>query len=271
MNEKNLDYLSNQLKFSGFGEGHNKELKEKLQKQAPEFTIFHNQDFGKDRTVASLTFKKSAETDMYFFNRYTLVVKPDQAPEASKQTFYMSNKDDNITLKEGYNLMTGRAVHKELSNKEGEKYNAWVQLDFKAIDKNGNHEMKKFHQNYGFDLEQALTKLPIKELSNEVDKGRLISSLERGNRQAVTLADSGKEQKVFIEAAPQFKSINLYDSSHQRIHLKPLPEKQKEVKDMNESEKPGTHKKQDKKAGEDGGEPPMQPQSKSRKKTQKIS
>src|SRR5688572_19997308 len=82
MNEKNLDYLSNQLKFSGFGEGHNKELKEKLQKQAPEFTIFHNQDFGKDRTVASLTFKKSADTDMYFFNRYTLVVKPDQAPEA---------------------------------------------------------------------------------------------------------------------------------------------------------------------------------------------
>ena len=37
MNEQNLDYLSKQVKFTGFGETHSEELKHKLTKQAPEF------------------------------------------------------------------------------------------------------------------------------------------------------------------------------------------------------------------------------------------
>ena len=53
MNEQNLDYLSKQIKFTGFGEGHQEELKEKLQKHSPDFTIAHQQDFGKDNTTAS--------------------------------------------------------------------------------------------------------------------------------------------------------------------------------------------------------------------------
>ena len=31
MNEQNLDYLSRQIKFTGFGEGHEKDLKEKME------------------------------------------------------------------------------------------------------------------------------------------------------------------------------------------------------------------------------------------------
>ena len=75
MNEKNYDYLKNQLKYTGFGEGLQNELKEKMEKQTPEFTIYHQQDFGKDNTSTSLQFKKSEASDMYFFNRYNLVVR----------------------------------------------------------------------------------------------------------------------------------------------------------------------------------------------------
>jgi len=217
MNSENFEYLSKQVKFSGFGEDHQTELKEKMQKQIPEFTILHQADFGKDSTVAALHFKKSNEHDMYFFNSYDLSLKNGQHPDSLKQTFYIGNKQDNITLKEAYNLMSGRSVQKELTPKEGEKYQAWLQLDFKDTDKNGNYKMKQFHQNYGYDLAATLAKHPIKELTDGQDKSRLLESLQRGNRQSVTINITGQEKKVFIEAAPQFKSLNFYDSNQQRL------------------------------------------------------
>lgn len=219
MNEKNFDYIKDQIKFTGFGEGLENELKEKMQKQTPEFQIAHKAKFGNNDLVAVLHFKKSDQTDIYFFNSYQISLKPEQSSEALEQTFYI-NKENNITLKEAFNLMNGRAVNKDLTNKEGEAYNAWVQMDFKQTDNNGNYKMKHFHQNYGYDLNSVLAKHPIKELSNEQDKTRLVDSLQKGNRQSVTFMQGGNEQKQFIEANPQFKTINIYDSNMQRLNHK---------------------------------------------------
>jgi len=221
MNEKNFDYLKDQVKFTGFGEGLENELKEKMQKQTPEFQITHNTKFGNDDLKASLHFKKSDQTDMYFFNRYQVSLQPEQSKDKMEQTFYI-NKEGSITLKEAYNLMNGRSVNKDLTNKEGQVYNAWMQMDFKQTDNNGNYKLKQFHQNYGYDLQSALTKHPIKELTNEQDKTRLMESLQKGNRQSVTFIQNGSEQKHFIEANPQFKTINIYDSNMQRLNSKQM-------------------------------------------------
>jgi hypothetical protein len=216
MNEKNYDYLKDQLKYTGFGEGLQTELKEKMEKQTPEFQLNHSQKFGKDEISSTLHFKKSNESEMYFFNKYDAALKPEKEADAIQQTFYI-NKESNITLKEGYNLMNGRAVNKDLTTKEGQKYNAWVQMDFKDTDNNGNFKMKQFHENYGYNIEQALAKLPIKELASDTDKAALIQSLEKGNRQAVTFVQEGKEQRHFIEANPQYKNITVYDGNMQRV------------------------------------------------------
>jgi hypothetical protein len=216
MNQKNFEYLRDQVKFTGFGEGLENELKERMQKQTPKFMILHQGGFGKDETVSTLHFRKSDKSDMYFFNKYDLTLKQENKPEIMTQTFYL-NKDRNITLKEAYNLMNGRAINKDLTNKEGQAYNAWVQMDFKQADKNGNYKLKQFHQNYGYDLANTLTKHPIKELSTEQDKTRLLESLHKGNRQSVTFLQNGNEQKHSIEANPQFKSINIYDSNMNRL------------------------------------------------------
>ena len=208
------------------------------------------------------------DSDMYFLNKYELQLKNGPQGEAVKQTFYLSNKEDNITLKEAYNLLSGRSVHKELATKEGEKYNAWLQLDFKTIDKNGQYDIKKYHQNYGFDLEKTLAKQPIKELLNEGDKSKLIDSLQRGNRQSVTVQHEGKEQKVFIEASPQFKSLNIYDSSMKRMNAPALYEKKGE----GETTKVAIKKEAAKtKAGDDDEEGPKQTQKKGRKKGMSVS
>src|SRR5665647_1029735 len=109
MHQKNLEYLSGQVKFTGFGEGLENELKEKMQKQTSESKITHNAKFGNDDLVASLHFKKSDQTDMYFFNRYDVSLIPENSKEKLEQTFFI-NKVNTITLKEAYNLMNGRSV-----------------------------------------------------------------------------------------------------------------------------------------------------------------
>ena len=219
MNQKNFEYLSDQVKFTGFGEGLENELKEKMQKQTPEFQITHNTKFGNEDVNATLHFKKSDQTDMYFFNRYQVSLQPEQSKDKMEQTFYI-NKEGSITLKEAYNLMNGRSVNKDLTSKEGQVYNAWVQMDFKQADNNGNYKLKQFHQNYGYDLVSTLEKHPIKELTYEQDKTRLMDSLQKGNRQSVTFIQNGSEQKHFIEANPQFKTINIYDNNMQRLSSK---------------------------------------------------
>lgn len=239
MNQKNFEYLRDQVKYTGFGEGLENELREKLQQQSPEFQLNHNTKFGNDEVSATLHFRKSEQTDMYFFNKYQVSLTPEHAKDKMEQSFYI-NREGSVTLKEAYNLMNGRAVNKDLSSKEGQAYNAWLQMDFKQTDAAGNYKTKLFHQNYGFDLQGALEKHPIKELGDDESRKRLLQSLERGNRQSVTFIKDGHEQKHSIEANPQFKTINIYDSNQQRVFQgEKKGEKASQVQSPERSQKQG--------------------------------
>lgn len=44
-----------------------------------------------------------------------------------------------------------------------------------------------------------------------------MQSLQKGNRQAVNFKKEGKETPMFIEANPQFKAINVYDTSGRQL------------------------------------------------------
>ena len=214
MNTQNLDYLKDNLKYLGFGEKLYPELEKNIQQGSPEFSLKLQNEYNKDKMEAQLHFRRSEQSDMYFFNRYDAKIATNS--DAHSQTFYL-NKGYGVTLKEAYNLLSGRSINKDLTNKEGQLYNAWVQLDFKQSDEKGNFKMKQYHQNYGYDLEKVLNNHPIKELNNEQDKTRLMESLNKGNRQSVTFIDNGSEQKHYIEANPQFKSVNVYDANMQRV------------------------------------------------------
>lgn len=231
MNQENFNYLKDQVKYAGFGDALESQLKENLESQQPTFQLTHAHEFGKDKVDAVLNFRKSNTDDKYFFNSYEVKVTPDKGEETSAQTFYMG-KANNYTLKEAYNLMSGRAVYKQLEKLDkigesenvrfvpnGEKYNAWVQLDFKNTDKNGNYELKPFHDNYGFNLSDALDKLPIKGLDNEQDKQELMRSLEKGNRQFVSFLVDGNVENRYLQANPQYKTVTVFDAQLKRIRL----------------------------------------------------
>lgn len=161
--------------------------------------------------------------------------------QEKSQTFYVT-KNSGITAKEAYNLLSGRSVNKDLTHKEGQPFNAWLQLDFSQKDKNDNHKVKQFHSGYGYELEPVLNRYPIKELANDEEKVKLLRSLEKGNQDQVTFLKDGKEEKMHIEANPQFKTLKLYDGKMQKvfqgIEKKEVkePEKSKEKKETQKQE-----------------------------------
>lgn len=216
MQQKNFEYLKNQVKYAGFGEQLDTALQEKLQTGAPEFQLTLQGKYGADETVATLYFRKSDQSELYFFNKYELSLKNKFLPETIQQSFRMG-KENNFTLKEAYNLLNGRAVNKDLTGKEGQSFNAWVQLDFNELDSYGNHKFRYFHQNYGFDLARELEKYPLRELASEEEKARLMASLKKGNRQAVTFLKTDGAQPGFVEANPRYKSLVLYNGNLQRL------------------------------------------------------
>jgi len=215
MNKENFEYLSNNLKYLGFGEDMNDVLFEEMQKQVSQFQLSYKTVFGKDAVEAILHFRKSNINEIYFFDKYYLHLRKFVDGIELVQPFYIF-KGKGITCKEAYNLLCGRAINKDLTNKEGQTYNAWLQLDLSGKE-NESFKIKQYHQNYGFDLLNNLIRLPIKELSDPLDQERLIKSLERGNLQLVVFIKDGAEIKLWIAANPRFKIINVYDANHRIV------------------------------------------------------
>ena len=215
MNEQNLDYLKGNIKLTGFGENFNAELEKHLREGKDDFQLAYKNEINKKPFEAVLSFRKSKETDMYFFNSYHASLQKSNG-EKVEQTFNL-NKGKGVTAKEAFNLLDGRSVHKQLTNKEGAPYHAWLKLDFENKDKNNNFEVKQFHENYGYDLKAAVSKYAVAELNTPEKEKSLMESLQRGNVQSVTIDKGGSPEKMFIEANPQYKSVTLYDGHMKRV------------------------------------------------------
>jgi hypothetical protein len=211
MNNENFQYLSDNLKYMGFGENLKPELEKNLKEGKGEFQLHYKAEINKKPFEVTMNFRKSDTSDMYFFNNYHASLEKANG-QKEEQTFYL-NKGKGVTGKEAFNLLDGRSVHKDLVTREGQPYKAWIQLDFENKDKNNNSEVKQFHENYGFDLKNAVGRFPIAELKDPEKEKALMQSLQKGNVQSVTIEKDGSSHKMFIEADPQFKKVNLYDSN----------------------------------------------------------
>jgi hypothetical protein len=241
MDEKALSFNENQLKRTGFAEAWTPTLKAQMEQGLPEIKHPFKKEYDGDRVEATLHLKKSTTSDFYFLNKFDLQLQKEGQANAIKQTFYLTQRnkggeeengskqrlENKYTLKEGYNLLAGRPVFKDLVNQEGHAYQAWVKLNFKNTQNNGNYEMKQYHTNYGFDLEKTLNHYPIKELANPQYKQSLVDSLQRGNLQKATfVGPDGKEEKLLISPNITFGSLNVFDQNKQRMPTETLVEKQ---------------------------------------------
>ncbi len=224
MDVENLEYLKKGLEITGFGNTMNGELEAKIKDQPKEFQLSMRGEYtreGKEpeKVDYKLDFRKSDMNERYFFNRYEAKLLNEDPAKEKSHTFYI-NKDWRVTAKEAFNLLSGRAVHKNMTTKDGDPYSAWIKLDFSAAkDKHNNFEIKQYTQGYGYDLLATLKKYPIREMEDSRSMTSLIEKLERGNLQAVTFVrEGGKEEKMHIEANPQFKTLNLYDENLKKYY-----------------------------------------------------
>ncbi len=221
MNNENLEYLSNQLKFLGFGEGLAKQLEEKMKEGNPEFSLNDSREYDKDKMEAVIHFRHSVKDgkDNYFCNSYIATLKGAETEKDKSQFIYVNGKGQNITFKESCNLLNGRSSFKEITPREGSPYKAWQIIDHENIDmKTGYPKLRQFGSNYGFNLKEAVERLPFKALKYPDQYKTLMKSLEKGNRPETILMKDGKEVKVFLEANPRYKTMNMYDKDGVKMY-----------------------------------------------------
>ena len=214
MNAENLKYLSDNIKYMGFGETLKVELERNMGEGKGEFQLHFKAVVNNKPFEATLNFRKSDSLDMYFFNNYHASLEKSNG-EKVDHTFYL-NKGKGVTAKEAFNLLDGRAVHKDLITKDGNEYKAWLQLDFENKTDKG-FEVKQFHENYGYDLKAAVEKFAVAELKEPDKEKALMASLQKGNVQSVTIEKDGESHKIFMEANPQYKNVTLYDSNMKMV------------------------------------------------------
>ena len=233
-NESN-GMLDGQMRRVGMADQLTPALREKLRDAPGAVEHSFTQNYGEDRANVTLHFRKGREKDAVFLNKFDMTVE--NANNAIKQTFYTPPEvqrvsrpdgqtvryDNKYTMKEAYNLLSGRPVFKHLVAKDGKPYQAWVKMTKEKVMENGNHELKQYNMNYGFNLDNVLKQYSIKELANPQYKQNLLESLERGNLQKVTFVGTdGKEQPLYISPSITTSSLNVFDDSKKRVSLERL-------------------------------------------------
>ncbi|TRW22020.1 hypothetical protein FMM05_18870 [Flavobacterium zepuense] len=207
--QENGQSLHDQVQRAGFT-GLTASLDEQLKKGQQQFSIpvsyYVNE---KERLEHQLFFAKN-QSGQYRFEGFKTSLFNESKPDESRQHYFTLSSGLSPDTTEAYNLLSGRAI-----NNDGK----WMQLDLNDKDAQGNYRIKEFHSNYGYDLERELKQLPLKELGDPIQEEKLKDILKSGGRQSVCFIKDGKEHRYYIEANPQFKSVNIYDEHSRKVSI----------------------------------------------------
>lgn len=207
--EENSQALHHQVQRAGFM-GLSTKIEEQIKQGQQQFSLpvsyYLNNN---ERLDHQLSFVKG-NSGLYQFEGYKTTLYNESKPNEKRQQYFNLRNEYNVNATEAYNLLSGRSIHREQT---------WIQLDFNDKDQNGNFRVKQFHSDYGYNLETALQQLPLKELLNKDETDKLHGALKSGHRISVSFLKDGKEQQFYIEANPQFKSVNIYDEHSRKLTL----------------------------------------------------
>ncbi len=218
---ENLEFLKKIIKGKNFGEELYPALEKNIQEGVKSFQLPFKTEINKLAFEAKLNFNKASTSDMYFFNGYDATLTRSNGQEI-KQSFEIK-KGTGMTVKEAFNQLQGRAVLKNMKDENGEPFMEWSRLNFKKTDEKGNYLVERYNENRGYDLKEALSKFPVIELDGGDKEKDLLRSLERGNAQSATIDNNGEPIKVFFEANPEYKTVNVYDNHFKLLKHDDLP------------------------------------------------
>lgn len=219
-----VQYLKNQMKYLGFGEGEqlHLDLEKAISSNDQQFEIKTSSDKVLHGKQADFTLKfNKTERGGIFLNSYHAKLTVEN--EERSHNFWV-NRDNNFTAKEAINLLEGRSVKIEFLNPKNQKDAiAFVQFDFgQPKTEKGNYYFQNFYENYGVDTAKIIEKADL-VFDRPEWKENAIKSLEKGNIVKVKFKqdDSVIEGKAVLD--PQNRNLKLYDNDMNRMNTnKPL-------------------------------------------------
>ena len=239
-----LNYLKNQVKYLGMGES------EKLHKDlenailSPDKNVdvkveYNNPDkLMKGNTISFDLHIGKGEQGGIFLNSYTANLTMKNGEERSQS--FKVQKENNITAKEAINLLEGRAVkieHDRVDKETGELSRTESFIKLKLKDEKteyGNYKYEWYNKGYGVDVEDIMNKSNL-VFADDTQRERTKKHLEKGNITEVSFVHDKKEIKGFAVLNPQYKQLNLYDSTMNRLNTnKPLQKPELENNQKNE-------------------------------------
>lgn len=238
MNENNIEYLKKTLENLGFGTKLNDVLEIAIRREIPSFSLgittqmrpAESKDPGSDRTENlnyKINFNRSKESDVYFLNDYQVKLTRKNDPIVREQTFDLA-RDHRITAVQAYKLLSGLSLEKEVflktntgemeqGNPQPQKTPVWLKLNLDVTDAYGNHPLRVFRPEYGYDLVKTLAKFPIKDIESPDKLQNVLNTLRAGNYYHTDLMIGKKAVPVSIAANPQMKTLDIYDKNMNEI------------------------------------------------------
>jgi hypothetical protein len=162
----------------------------------------------KERIDHALQFKRD-ELGYYQFEGFRTSLNYKSELGKNRNHYFSADEGSIFNATQSYNLLSGRAI---LINE------TWKQFDLNDKDANDNYLIKEFPESYGYSLEKVLSQLPIR-ISVHSELSDLISLLKDGRREEVILIKDGADQKVFIEADPHRKFLNIYNENLKKVFM----------------------------------------------------
>jgi hypothetical protein len=223
MEEKFVNNLVKKVKYAGFGDSKDLEIRTRIANNEPSFQIKFNPEF-KHPCEAIVNIKKDDVKDDYYFNNYNITVSKEGAAPL-KQTIYTELPkadtqgnfvNSTITLKEAYNMMDmdakgfGRSVLKDYVDDKGIRSQSWVRFDFTRKTEKGNYPLVKTPS---FDLDAKLAASDIKGMQDPELRKQLRERLEKGNEANVKDVFGETEALKGIVVNPQFKNFKFVTPS----------------------------------------------------------
>lgn len=221
-----LNYLKNQVKYLGLGEDPkmHKDLENAILSPEDKTTVRveynHPDKLMKGNTVTFDLNIAKTEQGGIFLNSYRANLTTKNGEERS-QSFKMQ-KENSITAKEAINLLEGRSVkieHDMVDKETGElsRTESFIKLKMKEPKTDyGNYKYEWYNKGYGVDVDNIMQKSNL-VFADDIQRERTKKHLEKGNITQATFMHENRQVQGFAVLNPQWKSLNLYDSSMNRL------------------------------------------------------
>lgn len=169
-----------------------------------------------------LHFRKAADGVSYDFEKYDAHLRFENTPGLNRSRSFKVSQGEVFTAKEAHNLLTNRAVLKTTVDSDGNHLPAWVQLNFNQRDNDGQFALTHMPPGKDFNLEAALSKLPLYGMNDGLQRLQMVNELKEGALVSAFFENGNLVTPIFITASPMNGELQLFNQKMKPITTEQL-------------------------------------------------